>query len=60
MGGAELTKSFAASNLIDEVVLFTVPKTLGEGIPLGVDLTSFNLKDEGTVGELKFKYYVKK
>lgn len=55
MGGAELTKSFAENNLIDEVVLFTVPKKIGEGLPLGVDLASFNQIEEGVLGDFKFK-----
>lgn len=61
MGGAELTKSFAAANLIDEVILFTVNKAIGEGIPLGVDLTPFDQVDEGVMGEeFKFKIYRRK
>ncbi len=55
MGGAALTQSFSDNNLIDEVTVFTIPKKLGQGIPLGLDLTSFNQIEEGSLGQLKFK-----
>lgn len=46
LGGAELAKSFAQQNLIDEIILTIVPQNLGEGIPLGLNLDNFDLASE--------------
>lgn len=46
LGGAELAKSFAQEDLIDEVILTMVPQTLGEGIPLGLTFNKFDLTAE--------------
>ena len=34
MGGGKLVQSFLKDNCIDEMMLFVIPKILGEGIPL--------------------------
>lgn len=46
LGGAELVKSFAQDELIDEIILTIVPQTLGDGIPLGLSFNSFDLISE--------------
>lgn len=46
LGGAKLAKSFAQQNLIDEIILTIVPQTLGEGIPLRLNLDDFDLASE--------------
>jgi len=46
LGGAAVAQSFAKENLIDEIILTTVPQSLGKGIPLGLPLHAFNLKEE--------------
>jgi dihydrofolate reductase len=49
LGGAELAKSFAQGGLIDEIILTIVPQTLGEGIPLGLNLDDFDLVSENSL-----------
>lgn len=46
LGGANLARSFAQANLIDEIILTIVPQTLGEGIPLGLNFDNFELISE--------------
>lgn len=46
LGGAELAKSFAQDELIDEIILTIVPKNLGDGVPLGLVFDNFNLTSE--------------
>lgn len=46
LGGATLAKSFAAEKLIDEIILTIVPQNLGAGIPLGLALDDFDLRNE--------------
>lgn len=46
LGGAKLAQSFEQTNLIDEIILTIVPHTLGEGIPLGLNLNGFKLITE--------------
>jgi dihydrofolate reductase len=41
-GGARLIQSFMKENLVDELQLFIVPKTIGIGIPLFYDHDHFN------------------
>ena len=51
IGGAALARSFAQEDLIDEVMLTIVPRTLGEGIPLGLTFENFNLAEEKTLAD---------
>jgi dihydrofolate reductase len=61
MGGSELIKSFVQDKLIDEIILFTIPKSLGEGIPLGINLDEdFTKINEDLVGNLQMREFVKK
>lgn len=46
LGGAELAKSFAQNNLIDEIILTIVPQILEDGIPLGLSFKGFELASE--------------
>jgi dihydrofolate reductase len=46
LGGAKLAKSFTQQSLIDEIILTIVPQTLGDGIPLGLNLDDFDLSHE--------------
>lgn len=46
LGGAQLAKSFAEENLIDEIVLTIVPQNLRSGIPLALSFDMFNLTEE--------------
>jgi dihydrofolate reductase len=41
-GGASVIQSFMKQNLIDELQLFIVPKSIGEGIPLFLDHDQLN------------------
>lgn len=43
LGGAELIKSFAALDLIDECIITIIPTVLGEGIPLSLPYEDFEL-----------------
>lgn len=60
LGGAQLAQSFATENLIDEIRMTVTSKKLGEGIHLGIDLSSFHLLErkpllEDMVQEIYFK-----
>lgn len=46
LGGAELAKSFAREDLIDEIILTIIPQTLGDGISLGLSFADFNIKSD--------------
>lgn len=46
LGGANLAKSFAQDELIDEIILTIVPQILGDGIPLDLSFNNFNLTSE--------------
>ena len=46
LGGAQLAKSFAQEDLIDEIILTITPQTLGKGIPLGLIFNKFDLTAE--------------
>lgn len=61
LGGAKLAHSFAKDNLIDEIILTIVPKTLGEGISLGLTFEEFDLDSEKTlINGMLQKIYLKK
>jgi len=61
MGGSQLIKSFVEDKLIDEILLFTIPKTLGDGIPLGIDLDEdFTLVNDSLVGQLRMREFARK
>ncbi|EDO44863.1 predicted protein [Nematostella vectensis] len=49
LGGAGVARSFEKEGLIDEILLSFIPKTLGEGIPLGLSYDGFELKNEETL-----------
>jgi len=62
LGGAELAKSFAQEELIDEIILTIVPQALGAGIPLGLTFDSFKLTSEkplmdGMLQRIYLRYY---
>jgi dihydrofolate reductase len=60
LGGAKLAKSFSDHNLIDEIILTIIPKTLGDGISLGLNLEDFKLiKDEAISDNIIQKTYIK-
>lgn len=46
LGGAKLAKSFAQEGLIDEIILTIVPRILGDGMLLGLDINDFELSKE--------------
>lgn len=46
LGGAELAKSFARENLIDEVIITIIPLKIENGIKLDINLESFILIEE--------------
>lgn len=46
LGGAQLAKSFARDNLIDEVILTIIPTKLEQGISLDMPLDGFTLSTE--------------
>ena len=52
VGGASLVRQFLEARLIDELMLFVVPVTLGEGIPLFQNVPAGKLK---LVGAREFK-----
>lgn len=46
LGGAKLAQSFAKYNLIDEIILTTVPQILGDGIAIDLNLNDLKLMKE--------------
>ena len=62
VGGASLVRQFLEARLIDELMLFVVPVTLGAGIPLfqQVPATSFELAGtrEFKTGLVELRYSV--
>lgn len=61
LGGAELIKSFAKENLIDECIITVVPVKLGEGISLGLSYEKFLfVKEKACSHEMVQKFYNKK
>lgn len=61
LGGAELAKSFAKENLIDEIILTIVPQKLGDGIALDLNLDNFDLFDEqDLMGGMIQKIYLRR
>lgn len=60
LGGAQLAKSFAKENLIDEIILTIIPKKLGNGIALDLSLENFYLSDEKNLPDgMLQKFYAK-
>jgi dihydrofolate reductase len=61
LGGAQLVRSFAKVDLIDEIILTIVPQTLGAGIPLGLTFENFDLKTEkALIDGMVQKVYLRK
>lgn len=60
LGGAKLAQSFHQEDFIDEIILTIIPQTLGEGIPLEVNLNQFTLiKEKSLPNGLVQKTFVK-
>jgi dihydrofolate reductase len=64
VGGGQLFKQFLEKKLIDELELYIIPKTIGEGIPLfpdGTPAADFELTGTGRFGQIaSLKYTLKK
>jgi dihydrofolate reductase len=60
VGGASLTKTFLDSNLIDEIMLFIMPETIGDGIKLFQgSINHFKLIDAISVNDIAYLHYKK-
>ncbi len=60
LGGAKLVQSFDKENLIDEIILTIIPKTLGEGISLGISFDNYKITGEKSLMDgMVQKYYLK-
>lgn len=61
LGGAQLAKSFAQENLIDELIITVVPTVLHEGIKLDLPYDNFNLLETKQCrGNMVQKFYERK
>lgn len=64
VGGAKVLHGYIMAELLDELIITTVPENLGSGIKLfqnpEEDLELFSLKDTKKIGKLEMQFYKSK